>query len=95
MTNAISLTLKIWRQKSPHDKGRLETYPVKEISTDMSFLEMLDVLNEKLTLKDQEHFKKRHVSRNIANRIAFQSAFVIRPFLTPDFQCQADGLGHL
>ncbi len=50
MTKKISLTLKIWRQKAPADKGRLVTYQANDISTDMSFLEMLDVINEKLTL---------------------------------------------
>lgn len=54
MTEKISLTLKVWRQKSPDDKGRMETYPAEDISTDMSFLEMLDVLNEKLTLEGKE-----------------------------------------
>ena len=44
----MNLTLKIWRQDGPQDKGRLETYPVKDISEDMSFLEMIDVLNEQL-----------------------------------------------
>ena len=42
------LTLKIWRQKSPEVKGKMETYPVYDVSPDMSFLEMLDVLNEDL-----------------------------------------------
>lgn len=44
----MNLTLKIWRQKNAQDKGRLETYQVSDISEHMSFLEMLDVLNEKL-----------------------------------------------
>ncbi len=44
----MNLTLKIWRQKNKQDKGRMETYPVSNISGDMSFLEMLDVLNEQL-----------------------------------------------
>ena len=44
----MKLTLKIWRQKSPNDKGQIVTYPVDNISGDMSFLEMLDVLNEQL-----------------------------------------------
>jgi succinate dehydrogenase / fumarate reductase, iron-sulfur subunit len=44
----MNLTLKIWRQDGPNDKGRLETYPVTEISKDMSFLEMIDVLNDQL-----------------------------------------------
>jgi len=46
---SISLTLKVWRQAGSTEKGRFETYAVKDISTDMSFLEMLDVLNEELT----------------------------------------------
>jgi succinate dehydrogenase / fumarate reductase iron-sulfur subunit len=44
----MNLTLKIWRQKSAKDPGGFEIYPVRDISTHMSFLEMLDVLNEKL-----------------------------------------------
>jgi succinate dehydrogenase / fumarate reductase iron-sulfur subunit len=43
--------LKIWRQKNAADKGRLVDYPVSNISPDMSFLEMLDVLNEELVEK--------------------------------------------
>lgn len=54
MTKTIRLTLKIWRQQKSGDKGRLETYTAEDISTDMSFLEMLDVINEKLTLEGQE-----------------------------------------
>jgi succinate dehydrogenase / fumarate reductase iron-sulfur subunit len=44
----MNLTLKIWRQENARDKGRIETYPMKDVSPDMSFLEMLDVLNEQL-----------------------------------------------
>jgi succinate dehydrogenase / fumarate reductase iron-sulfur subunit len=44
----MNLTLKIWRQNGPNDKGRMETYPVSDISPDMSFLEMIDVLNDAL-----------------------------------------------
>lgn len=47
----MNLTLKIWRQKSNTDKGSLETYPISDVSEDMSFLEMLDVLNEELIEK--------------------------------------------
>ncbi|MEE4358932.1 MAG: succinate dehydrogenase/fumarate reductase iron-sulfur subunit [Desulfococcaceae bacterium] len=50
----INLTLKVWRQNGPEDKGRFENYEAKDISTDMSFLEMLDVVNEKLTLEGRE-----------------------------------------
>ena len=44
----MELTLKIWRQAGPTAKGELVTYEVKDVSPDMSFLEMLDVLNEQL-----------------------------------------------
>ena len=44
----MNLTLKVWRQNGPEDAGRLETYPVKGISEHMSFLEMMDVLNDQL-----------------------------------------------
>ena len=50
----MKLTLKIWRQKSSTDKGSLETYPISEVSEHMSFLEMLDVLNEDLIEKGIE-----------------------------------------
>jgi len=45
---SMNLTLKVWRQKNSQSKGRFETYAVKNISSEMSFLEMIDVLNEEL-----------------------------------------------
>jgi len=50
----MKLTLKIWRQNGPKDKGKLVDYPVDHVSPDMSFLEMLDVLNEHLVEKGEE-----------------------------------------
>lgn len=50
----MNLTLKIWRQPSADAKGSMETYPISGIEPDMSFLEMLDVLNEQLVSKGQE-----------------------------------------
>ena len=44
----MNLTLKIWRQRNAQDKGQMETFPISGISDDMSFLEMLDVLNNQL-----------------------------------------------
>ncbi|MCB0793568.1 MAG: succinate dehydrogenase/fumarate reductase iron-sulfur subunit [Flavobacteriales bacterium] len=44
----MKLTLKIWRQSGPNDKGKMVSYPVNDVSEDMSFLEMLDVLNDEL-----------------------------------------------
>jgi len=54
VSKSISLTLKIWRQSGPQGQGRFEIYPAKDISSDMSFLEMLDVVNERLILEGQE-----------------------------------------
>jgi succinate dehydrogenase / fumarate reductase, iron-sulfur subunit len=45
----MQLTLRVWRQAGPNDKGRLVEYKAPDISPDMSFLEMLDVVNERLT----------------------------------------------
>ncbi len=46
--NSINLTLKVWRQKNSKTKGDFKTYQVTDISIEMSFLEMFDVLNERL-----------------------------------------------
>ncbi|MEO6793726.1 MAG: succinate dehydrogenase/fumarate reductase iron-sulfur subunit [Mycobacterium sp.] len=50
----MNLTLRIWRQKGPDQPGAMVTYPVRDISPDMSFLEMLDVLNERLTYTGED-----------------------------------------
>lgn len=50
----INVTLKVWRQKNSKDAGSFVTYEAKDVSTDMSFLEMLDVVNEGLILKGEE-----------------------------------------
>ncbi|KAB2805394.1 succinate dehydrogenase/fumarate reductase iron-sulfur subunit [Phaeocystidibacter luteus] len=44
----MNLTLKVWRQDGPNDKGRMETFKVNDVSEHMSFLEMMDVLNEQI-----------------------------------------------
>ena len=44
----MNLTLKVWRQNGPEDKGRLETHQLSGVTGDMSFLEMMDVLNDKI-----------------------------------------------
>ena len=44
----MNLTLKVWRQANAKAKGKMETYPIADVSPDMSFLEMMDVLNEQL-----------------------------------------------
>jgi succinate dehydrogenase / fumarate reductase iron-sulfur subunit len=50
----INITLKIWRQKNAKQKGSIETYKLNDVSTDSSFLEMLDQLNEQLINNRQE-----------------------------------------
>jgi succinate dehydrogenase / fumarate reductase, iron-sulfur subunit len=50
VSKTINLTLKVWRQNGFKQKGHFETHSAHDISTDMSFLEMLDVVNEQLTL---------------------------------------------
>ena len=47
----MNLTLKIWRQKNANDKGKMVDYQISDVSPDMSFLEMLDVLNNQLIEK--------------------------------------------
>ena len=50
----MDFTLKIWRQEGPQEQGRMETYPVTGITGDMSFLEMMDVLNDQLIRDAQD-----------------------------------------
>ena len=52
--NDLQLTLKIWRQKSSSESGGFETYDVKGLNSHMSFLEMMDVLNEQLIEEDRD-----------------------------------------
>jgi succinate dehydrogenase / fumarate reductase, iron-sulfur subunit len=55
MTTTIkNLTLKIWRQDGPDAAGSFETYPIDEITEDASFLELLDILNERLISEGKE-----------------------------------------
>src|SRR5690242_21099268 len=50
----MNLTLKVWRQKDAQSPGRFETCEARDVSPDMSFLEMLDVVNEGLIAKGEE-----------------------------------------
>ena len=59
----ISITLRVWRQAGPGKPGKFVDYQVKDINVNMSFLEMLDVLNEQLTLQDQEPIAFAHDCR--------------------------------
>ncbi|MFL5753744.1 MAG: succinate dehydrogenase/fumarate reductase iron-sulfur subunit [Bacteroidia bacterium] len=59
----MNLTLKVWRQKNKDAKGSLETFAMKDISPDMSFLEMFDVLNEQLINEGKEPIAFDHDCR--------------------------------
>jgi succinate dehydrogenase / fumarate reductase iron-sulfur subunit len=59
----MRLTLKIWRQTGPAVKGKLVTYPMDGVEPDMSFLEMLDVLNDRLILKGEKPIAFDHDCR--------------------------------
>jgi succinate dehydrogenase / fumarate reductase iron-sulfur subunit len=54
MGEKINLTLRIWRQKNAQATGEFKTYEMKDVDTDISFLEMLDILNERLELNGEE-----------------------------------------
>ena len=62
-TGNMNLTLKVWRQKNTQDKGKMVDYKVSEISPDMSFLEMFDVLNEDLITKGDDPIAFDHDCR--------------------------------
>ncbi len=59
----MDIKLRVWRQQGPDDKGRMVTYDVQDISPDASFLEMLDVLNEKLILDGDDPIAFDHDCR--------------------------------
>jgi len=50
----VNITLRVWRQSNAGAKGAMQTYQLQNVSPDMSFLEMLDLLNEKLTVEGVE-----------------------------------------
>ena len=63
MDKNISFTLKVWRQNGPTAKGHFDTFEMKDIPGDTSFLEMLDILNEQLIEENKEPFVFDHDCR--------------------------------
>ena len=59
----MNLTLKVWRQNGPKEKGKLVTYPAKDIPEQASFLEMLDIVNSRLEEKGEEPIAFEHDCR--------------------------------
>ena len=71
----MKLTLRIWRQKDTDTAGRFVAYPVDNVSGDMSFLEMLDVLNEELTNRGEAPPIRRPIATHIPmSRLAASGA---------------------
>lgn len=67
------MTLKIWRQKDAKTKGQFETVKINDVSPDMSFLEMLDIVNEEQMKQGKEGKKevqgwRYHRDRTVARR---------------------------
>lgn len=60
---SMNLTLKVWRQRNSQDAGSFETYEVKDVSEEMSFLEMFDVLNERLIREGKDPIAFDHDCR--------------------------------
>ena len=59
----MKITLTAWRQAGPHAAGSFETYEIPDVDPDMSFLEMLDILNDQLTLEGREPIAFDHDCR--------------------------------
>ncbi|MFZ9263221.1 MAG: succinate dehydrogenase/fumarate reductase iron-sulfur subunit [Chitinophagaceae bacterium] len=59
----MNLKLKVWRQRNTNDQGHFETYDVENVSSEMSFLEMIDVLNEQLIAKGENPIAFDHDCR--------------------------------
>src|SRR5438309_7656382 len=59
----MNLTLHVWRQRNASDKGKMVEYPARDISPEMSFLEMLDVVNEELITKGEDPIAFEHDCR--------------------------------
>jgi succinate dehydrogenase / fumarate reductase iron-sulfur subunit len=62
-TKSISVTLRAWRQAGPKELGQFKDYPAKNLNPNMSFLEMLDVVNDELTIKGEEPIAFAHDCR--------------------------------
>jgi len=60
----MNLTLKVWRQNNATERGRFETYNAQNISPDMSFLEMIDVVNEHLIQEGKDPIAFDHDCRD-------------------------------
>ena len=59
----MKLQLKVWRQKNRTEAGKMVEYPVEGVTEDMSFLEMMDILNESLIRKNEEPIAFEHDCR--------------------------------
>jgi len=82
----LNLTLKIWRQKNSKTKGKFEIYKVSDISTDSSFLEMLDILNEQLIAQENEPIAFDHDCRKESAECVLFTLMVALTVQIPELQ---------
>ena len=85
----MRLNLRVWRQLSASDAGRLVTYPVDDVSPDMSFLEVLDVINERLIVQGERPIAFDHDCREgICGSCGFMIGGVVQGPLRLTTACQ-------
>ena len=78
----LTLNLKVWRQKDGKDKGQMVDYTLEGVSTDSSFLEMMDQLNEKLVVENQDRSRLFPVLAELTIvEFHFLCVFVLYPLL--------------
>ena len=85
MDKDIKVTLKVWRQKGPKDKGQFETYQIDKINQSVSFLEMLDILNERLVSEGKEPIVFDHDCREGMRRFNDGETITIEPWRSAGF----------
>ena len=87
MAKNISFTIKFWRQNGPKDQGHFDSYEMKDIPDDTSFLEMLDILNEELINEGKEPFVFDHDCREGISCISWVSKcpWSLGPFWRQNF----------
>ncbi len=90
MEKNISFKLKIWRQRGPKEKGQFKVYEMKDIPTDTSFLEMLDILNEQLINAGEEPVVFDHDCREGIGICMLPVVFNAGFAATGDVQASAD-----
>ena len=80
MSGALNLTLRVWRQAGPDAPGKFVDYQSKNLNPNMSFLEMLDVVNDELTTKGEDTEVTSYLAMASALLLCAGAALTIRWF---------------